>query len=121
PDISSDGRWVSYRSTAQNLTTVLVGGFQIYVHDFQNSRNILVSASSAGVPGNFVSYTASISDFGRFVAFESGSTNLMDGVPNSGSQHGIFVRDIVLNQTTTESVNLAGNGTGNADAIGPLI
>ncbi|MGB7892104.1 MAG: hypothetical protein WCF82_09425 [Microcoleus sp.] len=66
-----------------------------------------VSVDSAGNQGNSFSLFPSISADGRFVAFESNSTNLVPGDTNNTSD--IFVRDTLTNTTTRVSVDSAGN------------
>ena len=96
PSISSDGRFVAYVSDATNLVFG-VGGQQVYLHDsqtsieFPNGQTTLVSKdniSPTPQPGNGVSSSPSISQYGCFVAFASVSTNF--GVAGGNQQ--IYVR-----------------------------
>ncbi|MCG6946705.1 MAG: calcium-binding protein, partial [Deltaproteobacteria bacterium] len=75
----------------------------IFVRDLVAGTTTLVSVDSTDVQGNGDSSSASISDDGRYVAFESLSTNLVAPVTN-GKIH-IFVRDLVAKTTTLVSVN----------------
>lgn len=87
-DISADGRFVAFGSTASNLTQ---GGslenagtvYQIYVRDRQTDVTTLVSRRSDGTPGNDSSSNAVISGDGQVVAFLSKADNL---VPNDNNQ-----------------------------------
>ena len=119
PSISSDGRFVTFDSDADNLvagdTNGAVdpySGVDIFVHDRQTGQTTRVSVSSAGVQGNGACYGPSISSDGRFVAFESDADNLVDGdtngdvFPYSGTD--IFVHDRQTGQTTRVSVSSAG-------------
>ena len=65
-----------------------------------------VSVSSAGEQGNDWSHQPSISADGRYVAFVSYATNLVEG-DNNGESH-IFVRDRVTGTTERVSVSSAG-------------
>lgn len=78
-----------------------------------------VSVSSAGSEGNGWSGEASISGDGRYVAFNSAATNLVDGDTNG--LYDIFVRD--LQTGTTERVNLdaAGNQATGAQSYQPAL
>ena len=72
PSISSDGRYVAFRSEADNL----VAGdsndtMDIFVHDRQTGETMRVSVSSSGEQANGKSYGPSISPDGRYVAFSS--------------------------------------------------
>jgi Tol biopolymer transport system component len=101
--ISANGRYVAFRSFASNL----VGGdtnnqFDVFVHDRQNGEMRRVSVASDGTQGNGFSDLSSLSDAGRYVAFESGSTNLVPGDSNAWDD--IFVHDLTTGQTTRVSV-----------------
>ncbi|MGB2895018.1 MAG: PKD domain-containing protein [Anaerolineales bacterium] len=65
-----------------------------------------VSISSAGIEGDRVSRTPSISADGRFIVFPSEATNLVDGDTNNAQD--IFIHDWL--NGTTERVSLSGQG-----------
>lgn len=70
------------------------------------STTTRVSVSSNGTPGNDRSYSPAISNDGRYIAFESLSSNLVSGDTNNSSD--IFLYD---SQTgITRRVSLANNG-----------
>src|SRR6476469_8446220 len=73
-----------------------------------------VSVDSAGNLGNSNSYTPSISADGRFVAFDSGVSNLVPGDNNDETD--IFVRDTLTNTTTLVSLDSAGNQANNGSS-----
>ncbi|MFN0007752.1 MAG: TolB family protein [Planctomycetota bacterium] len=103
PAISADGRFVAFRSIATNLVTPATSGSShIFVHDRQLGTTELVSVDSLAVEGNADSYAPSISDDGRFVAFQSFASNLVAADTNGMSD--IFVRD--RQAGTTERVSL---------------
>jgi Tol biopolymer transport system component len=77
PSINEDGRFVAYESMA--LCYECRG---IYVHDRETGINNLISVDSEGNPGNWGGGRPSISGDGRFVAFRSVSTNLVEGDTN---------------------------------------
>ncbi|MEG4632535.1 calcium-binding protein [Microcoleus sp. AR_TQ3_B6] len=77
-----------------------------------------VSVDSAGNQGNFFSGSPSISADGRFVAFESGASNIVPGDTNNNND--IFVRDTLTNTTTLVSLDSAGN-QGNNSSYRPSI
>ncbi len=100
PAISYDGRFVAFQTTSdqyspQDTNAVL----DVYVRDFQNNNIQLVSAGLAGTSGNSASSRPSISDDGRFIAFQSGASNLVAGDNNGVSD--VFVRDMWGGQGTT--------------------
>ena len=107
PSISADGRYVTFYSYADNLVSGDTNGNgDVFVHDRQTGETALVSVSSDGTQGIYFSTTSSISADGRYVAFESWSSNLV-----SGDMYGfkdIFVHDRQTRQTTRVSVSSDG-------------
>ena len=78
----------------------------------------MVSVHSNGTQGNYDSQFPSISDDGRYVAFKSEASNLVDNDTNGQSD--IFVHD--RETGTTEVVSVHSNGTqGNYDSQSPSI
>ena len=77
-----------------------------------------VSVDSAGNQANSGSSWASISADGRYVAFQSGASNLVPGGTNG--QGGIFVHDRKTGETTRVSVDSTGVA-GNAKSDEPVI
>jgi hypothetical protein len=110
--VNDDGRFVAFSSTATNL--VPQGASGSFVRDRQRGTTELVSISSAGVPGDFGGGRVSISADGRFVVYDSNSTNLVpndtNGVPD------VFVRD--LRRGLTERVSVSSTGQQGNDASG---
>ncbi len=106
PSMSANGRFVAFHSIFplvaedKNLTT------DIYVHDRLTKLNSRVSVSSSGEEGNSISVFPSISADGRYVAFISEASNLVQGDTNN--QEDIFVYDRVAKQTTRVNVSSAG-------------
>jgi Tol biopolymer transport system component len=110
PSISADGRFVSFDSRASNLVMGDTNGREdVFVHDRYNGMTERVNVDSAGTQANGGArgYTFAMSANGRFVAFESGATNLVAGDTNGVSD--IFVRDRLTG--TTERVSVASAGT----------
>ncbi len=90
PTMTSDGRYVSFTSSATNLLTG-ISGQQIYLHDRNGPTTSLVSRDNSGslVAGNGNSDGPAINGAGGFVAFSSVATNLV----GSGGTH-VYVRAI---------------------------
>lgn len=107
PSISADGRFVAFQSAATNL---IPGGskavWNIYVRDRRSATTELASVSAAGAAGNGPSTQPSISAEGRFVAFSSYASNLVDGDRNG--QWDVFVRDRTARATELISVSSTG-------------
>ena len=115
PSISADGRYVAFFSWATNLVAGDTNGFEdIFVHDRVTGKTTRVSVASDGTQGNSISSSPSISADGRYVAFDSVSTNLVVGDTNGSWD--IFVHDRVTVETTRVSV--ASDGTEGNDSSG---
>ena len=115
PSISADGRYVAFFSWATNLVAGDTNGFEeIFVHDRVTGKTTRVSVASDGTQGNSISNSPSISADGRYVAFDSVSTNLVVGDTNGSWD--IFVHDRVTVETTRVSV--ASDGTEGNDSSG---
>jgi Tol biopolymer transport system component len=116
PSISEDGRYVAFHSSATNLVQGDTNVFcdtdydeqyddnceDIFVHDRQTGVTTRVSVASDGTEGNAWSVQPSISGNGRFVAFRSGASNLVEDDTNHSSDS--FVHDRVTGETTRVSV-----------------
>ena len=119
PSISSDGRYVSFTSESSNLVpedTAYTS--DIFVYDRTLDTMERVSVSSLGVEADNSSQYSPMSSDGRYVAFESVATNLVDGDTNARSD--IFVYDRTLDTVERVSVNtlgVQGNGNSNTPAI----
>jgi len=115
PPISDDGRFVAFYSLASNL----VDGdnnnkSDVFVRDRLTPATILVSATPGGGPGDGASRNPSMSSDGRFVAFESEASDLVDGDTKKTTD--IFVRD--LDTGLTERLcNVQLDGNSNSPAI----
>lgn len=117
-EISPDGRYVAFTSSATNLASNdTKAGWDVYVHDRQSGDTQLVPIFIDGVNQNMRSDYPSWSGDGRFLAFESGDSNLVVGDTNGSID--VFVRDMQSN--FIELVSLANNGEqGNGDSYWPL-
>src|SRR4028119_204549 len=94
PSISADGRFVAFYSEATNLVLGDTNNtYDIFVRDTLTNTTTRVSLDSAGNQGNGFSYSPSISADGRFVAFESTTSNFVPGDTNNNRD--IFVADTI--------------------------
>ena len=116
-DVSDDGRYVAFTSTATNLVAGDTNGVQdIFVHDRQTGSTTRVSVGPGGAQANGASAGQSISGDGRFVSFQSAATNLVAGDTNGLTD--CFVRDRQTGVTTRVSVATGGvQATGGANFI----
>ncbi|MDR3517445.1 MAG: IPT/TIG domain-containing protein [Azospirillaceae bacterium] len=103
PALSSDGTVVVFESLASNLVAGVPAGVrQIYRKDLGTGLVTLVSASAQGIAGDGASVNASVSDDGRFVAFESDATTLVAGT--AAGLHQVYVTDTSTGLVTALAV-----------------
>lgn len=116
PVITSDGRFVTFSSSASNLVPGDTNGqTDIFVHDRVTGITERVSVDSNGNQGIGPCGNAAISADGRYVVFDSDSNNLVPGDTNNTWD--IFVRD--RTNGTTERVSVGKNGK-QADSFSDL-
>ena len=119
PSISANGRYVAFQAGATNLVDGDTNDARdIFVHDRQTGETARVSVDSDGMQADGYSWDPSISGDGRYVAFESWATNLVDGDTNDNWD--IFVHDRQTGQTERVSVDSEG-AQGNSGSFDPSI
>jgi Tol biopolymer transport system component len=107
PAISDDGRYVAFQSGASNLVSGDTNNADdIFVYDRQTGQTTRVSVRTNGAQANGGSSSPAISADGRFVAFYSDASNLLNGDTNGCGD--IFVHDRQTGQTTRVSVSSSG-------------
>ena len=77
PSINADGRYVAYENSGEDADGV--PGRHVYLHDRVADTTVRVSCAPNGDRGNGPSSRSSISADGRYVAFVSDATNLVNG------------------------------------------
>jgi hypothetical protein len=96
PDVSANGRLVLFETTATNLGGPRLPApdrINLYLHDRRTGSTVLVSRQSKGAGGkgaNGSATSASLSNSGRIVTFQTDATNL--GGP-TGSSFNSYVYD----------------------------
>jgi Tol biopolymer transport system component len=107
PAISADGRWVAFASSASNLVAGDLNNVDdVFVHDRQTGTTTPVSVGPAGAQALSASRSPAISADGRWVAFDSGASNLVAGDTNGADD--VFVHDRQTGATTRVSVGPGG-------------
>lgn len=110
--LSFDGRFLAFTSHASNLVpNDLNLTADIFVHDRGTGYTSRTSISSTGVESNGFSDSPTISNDGRYVAFDSFSNNL---APNAPLVRAIYMRDRATGLTTLESPNTSNLGANGA-------
>jgi Tol biopolymer transport system component len=90
--LSDDGRYVTFESDASNLVGDDTNRARdVFVHDRETGTTTRVSTGADGEQGDGPSSSPSISDDGRYVAFESDASNL-DRLDTNGATD-VFVHD----------------------------
>ena len=124
PAISIDGRFVAFHSAATNLVAGDTNGISdVFVHDRQTGETTRVSVATGGGQGTgsgpAPAFAPDISEDGRFVTFESLSTNLVAGDTNGILD--VFVHDRQTGTTTRVSVPTGGSPQANDESVEPAI
>lgn len=123
--LTPNGRFVVFTSMATDLVAVpkLYGHDDVFVRDLQTGTTMLASVNhletAAGNEESRVNRVP-LSDDGRFVAFASQATDLVE-TDDTNEEWDVFARDLQEGVTTLISVNLDGTATGNAHSAGPSI
>ena len=107
PAISADGRYVAFSSDANNLVKQDKNKKNdVFIRDRENAETLRVSINTANEEGNHDSFDPALSADGRYVAFGSRATNLVNA--DSNESEDIFVHDRQTGETTRVSVNSTG-------------
>lgn len=119
-DMSSDGRWVVFDSSASDLVTGFnpEGVTNVYLFDRETGSSLLVShkAGSTLHSANGWSGNSVISADGRFVLYESYATDLIPGQVDSNQSSDVFVFDRLSASTTLVS-GASGSAVATADSL----
>jgi Tol biopolymer transport system component len=115
PTISANGRYVAFTTIATNLVPGETrGNYLVVVHDRRTRLTSLVSGPGA----DDISWEPAISANGRYVAFESRATDLVDGDTNGVFD--VFVRDLRSGAIARVSLTSVG-GQANDESVGAAI
>src|SRR6202048_3496702 len=113
PAVSADGRYVAYSASENGHTQIFVRDTCEGVAGGGKAQTILLSAALDGRAANDDSNSPSISANGRYVAFSSAATNLVENGP---AGHQIYLRDTCSGaegscSPSTQIVSIDLNGT----------
>jgi Tol biopolymer transport system component len=110
--VSADGRYVAFYSYADNLVAGDTNGASdVFMKDMASGAVRRVSTTSAGAEADSDSYHPAISADGRYVAFQSGATNLVAGDTNDTLD--VFVTDLASGAVSRVSTSAAGREANN--------
>jgi Tol biopolymer transport system component len=119
--ISSNGRWVSFSSVAEDLVASDGNGQEdVFVRDLQTGMTTLVSIDRQGSSsGTGRSFGPVLTPGGRTVAFVSNANDLVADDENAAND--VFLRDLNAGTTTIVSISRDGTGGGKGDSWGPIV
>ena len=107
PSISAAGDRVAFHSLSSNLVAGDTNGVEdVFLRDITNGHTYRVSVDASGVEGNGASGTPAISGDGRYIAFSSEASNLVDGDSNGFMD--VFLKDYSTGTVRLVSVNASG-------------
>lgn len=119
PSISGDGRFVAFVSLADNLHEGDSNGVSdVYLFDRDKEQLEPISVDDDGAQANHHSKHAAVSGDGRYVAYQSMATNLVD--VDGDQMWDIYVRDRQKGHTELISRNLEGRA-GSLDSQRPSL
>ena len=112
PTVSLDGRYVAYNAVQNERAQVFLRDTCEGAAAGCQPRTTLLSVAADGSAANEESHTPSISSDGRYVAFSSAATNLLENAP-AGRQ--IYMRDTCAGvadscKPSTQLISLDSNG-----------
>lgn len=109
PELSGDGAHVAFSSSASNLVAKDTNNLSdVFVRDLRTGQIARASVSTTGVQADGNSEESSLSRDGRYLAFESTATNLSDERIPDSTQYHLYVRDLVVGETSLAGVSSAG-------------
>lgn len=107
PATSADGRLIAFVSDASNLVPHDTNRkADVFLRDTRTGKITRVSVSSEGMQSNENSYNPSMSDDGRYIAFDSFASNLVPGDQNRKGD--VFLYDREKRTTTRVSNGIEG-------------
>jgi hypothetical protein len=124
PAISHDGRYVVYGSQQNQVNQILLKDTCVGVSSGCSVSTRVVSVAVDGAAGNAESHNAVVTSDGRYVAFSSAATNLVEGAP-AGRQ--VYLHDTCIGadgtcKTTTTLISTDSQGALNGtESILPSI
>ena len=107
-EISNNGRYVAYMSSANNLGAQRTDELALHVYDRQADTHVLASVGSSGVQEDGFLGGYDLSGDGRHVAFVTNAQNLDPNAGTETSLYSLYVRN--LDTGVTELASVDNNG-----------
>jgi Tol biopolymer transport system component len=106
PSVSEDGRYLAFASAASNLVPSDENGvIDVFVRDRLAETTERVSIATDGAEANGRSDAAKISRNGRFVAFQSAATNLIESDGNARDDVFVHDRDTGVTERVSRAID----------------
>jgi TolB protein len=119
PSIDSDGRLVAFSSGADDLVVGDTNGaVDAFLRDRQMEATLLLSSSTSGSVGNGLSGAPGLSADGRFAAFASTGTDLVEAGTTGVN---VFIRDLAGGSTEIGSLDSKGQPEWGVGYIRPAL
>jgi hypothetical protein len=113
-DLSPDGLWVAFRSSASNLVLDDTNGMaDVFLYDVAGGRTTRVSIAASGAQADGPSQSPGVSAGAQRVVFASSATNLVAGTADANG-----VRDVFLVERRTGQVVRLSEPSAGVDANG---
>jgi hypothetical protein len=119
--ISSDGRYVSFLSTAADLVSQPDNnnGYDVFCRDVVSGATELITVTPDGTHAiDRTVNTFFVSTNARYFAFATAATNVVPGLPNTNSSEQVYWRDRVAGTNALVSVSFDGRMLNNAGLRG---
>ena len=119
PDISRDGRFVVFESTAGNLTNVaFAGGIpRVFLRDRQTGAIRLLSTNARGEPANGPSMDPAISADGEAVVFTSSASDILGDETAIRGGIGVYLVRLTSNERSRVDVTSEGQPRAGESAL----
>jgi hypothetical protein len=112
PVVSCNSNDIAYQSDATNLVSGDTNSVSdVFEYNRLTEETARISVATGGAQGDNSSWTPSISDDGRYVAFQSNATTLTS---QSGSGTNVYIHDRKGGTTQLISIDRNGNKTANS-------
>ncbi|MGI6525078.1 MAG: M4 family metallopeptidase, partial [Bdellovibrionota bacterium] len=123
PNISGDGRYITFRSSATNLVeSGSIGNLpKIFLYDKDTSKIELISTGLNGAIPNGAPLKSGVSDDGSIIVFDSRASNLVESILDiNGQGEDVFAvyRDVCPEDPDKYSVGECGCGVPDTDSDG---
>jgi len=118
PVMSADGQYIGYSLPNSTPSPFPMGNYDVWVQNIATGETTKVSVAPDGTDANSRSLGEQLSETGRYVAFSSDASNLVDGDTNGVED--VFVRDLQTGVTTRVSVASDGTESDGYSAVAGL-